>query len=193
MERIAAADEGTLFWFESHHHPWLTDVMKAASMFGDQKPMLLFVVLAGLAFLLFRQRRTASIVVLMALIAYTFTGGLKILVNRPRPDVAWRLIAFPPDASFPSGHALNAMADLLMVALTLSRRLAHQAVRYTLIGSAVGLALLIGLSRPYLGVHYPSDVLGGWTAGLAFALLAYGMELRWGDRSGVAAAERSPT
>jgi undecaprenyl-diphosphatase len=185
MERIEAADEGTLFWFESHHHPWVTVMMKAASIIGDPDPMLAFVVLTGLGFLLARRRRTAGIVVLMALTAYLFSSSIKILVHRPRPDVAWRLIAFPPDASFPSGHALNAMADLLGVALIGSRLLTRQAARSALIGSAVGLALLIGLSRPYLGVHYPSDVIGGWTAGLAFALLGYGADLRWGDRRAV--------
>jgi undecaprenyl-diphosphatase len=193
MERIEAMDEGALFWFESHHHPWVTVVMKAASHIGEPKPMLLFVVVAGLGFLLARRPRTAGIVVLLALTAYLFCSGVKILVQRPRPDVVWRQIAFPPDTSFPSGHALNSMADLLMVALVVSRGLRRQAARATLIGSALGLALLIGTSRPYLGVHYPSDVLGGWTAGLAFALLAYGIDLRWGDRSGVAAVDKTPT
>ena len=192
MERIAAVDEGTLFWFESHHHPWVTGVMKAASYIGDPKPMLIFVILAALGFLLARRPRTAGIVALMALTAYLFSSVIKILVHRERPDVAWRLIAFPPDTSFPSGHALNAKADLLMVALVVSRGLTRQAGRAALIGSAVGLALLIGISRPYLGVHYPSDVIGGWTAGLAFALLAYGIDLRWGDRRGVAVPDKSP-
>jgi undecaprenyl-diphosphatase len=193
MEQLQAVDEGTLFWFESHHHPWLTVVMKAASYVGDPKPMLTFVILAGLGFLLARRPRTAAIIVLMALTAYLFCSGVKLLVQRPRPDVAWRQIAFPPDTSFPSGHALNSMADLLVVALVVSRRLAHAAARSGVIGTGLGLALLIGISRPYLGVHYPSDVLGGWTAGLAFALLAYGIDLRWGDRRGTAVPDKPPT
>jgi hypothetical protein len=53
-------------------------------------------------------------------------------------------------------------------------------MRRLVIGLGLGLALLIGVSRPYLGVHYPSDVVGGWTAGLACALLAYWADLCWG-------------
>jgi undecaprenyl-diphosphatase len=70
------------------------------------------------------------------------------------------------------------MMDYVLIALLVSRGWRRRAVRYLVLAIGLGLGLLIGISRPYLGVHYPADVVGGWTAGLAFALAAYWIDLR---------------
>jgi membrane-associated phospholipid phosphatase len=73
------------------------------------------------------------------------------------------------------------MAILGGLALTLSRTLPWRGARWLVIALGLGLPLLVGISRPYLGVHYPSDVLAGWTVGLTCALLTFWADRRWGD------------
>ncbi len=183
MELLQGADEGALFWFENHHAPWMTAIMKAATLLGQRDVLLTLLLAAAIVFFLTKMPRTAAIVVMTALLAYLLAHSVKPLVGKARPDVAWRLIPLPQDKSFPSGHALNSMADFGMIALISSHHLKRRRLRWFVLGLGLGLPLLIGFSRPYLGVHYPSDVIGGWTAGLACALLAYGAVLRWGEEA----------
>lgn len=181
MELLQATDEGALFWFENHHARWLTAIMKSLARIGEYDVMRALVLATILGYLLWKMPRTAAIVLMAALLAVLLSHSVKRLVDKPRPDVAWKLIPLPEDKSFPSGHALSSMANLGAIALTLSHRLKRRALRRCVIVLGFGLPLLIGISRPYLGVHYPSDVIGGWTAGLACALLAYWADLRWGE------------
>ncbi len=100
------------------------------------------------------------------LLASWASGALKDLFDRVRPPVAdhaiGALVAVPPDASFPSGHAATAFAAAGVVAAL------HPRLRVV----ALGLAVLVALSRVYLGVHYPSDVLAGALLGLGIAAAA---------------------
>lgn len=179
MEQLQAVDEGTLFWFESHHWPWLTTVMKSATFLGERWPALAVVLTAVLLFWIAGRPRSALILALTALLGLCISQGCKYVVQRARPDVAWKLIDRPHSPSFPSGHALHAMAIYGTIALLASRGLRSRSARWVVIALGLGLSLLIGISRPYLGVHYPSDVLAGWTAGLACALLGYWADRRW--------------
>ncbi|HTU91304.1 MAG TPA: phosphatase PAP2 family protein, partial [Gemmataceae bacterium] len=166
MEHLQAADEGTLFFFESHHSPIGNVVMSFLTRLGD--PLALFGVM-GVMVLLFwltGRRRTGLILLLATLLGPGIGQGVKYVIKRERPDVAWRLIARPKSPSFPSGHALNTMASFGSLALLASRRLRRRVVRALVLVAGFMLPLLIGVSRTYLGVHYPSDVLAGWTAGL---------------------------
>lgn len=194
MEHIQAADDGTLIWFGNHHQPWLNAVMKALTFLGDKYTMVAVVALAATLFYLWGRRRTAVIVLLGALLGFAIGLGCKHAVKRARPDVAWREVARPHTPSFPSGHSLNSMSIFGAIGLTLSRLLQRRGVRWLLIAVGLGLPLLIGVSRPYLGVHYPSDVLAGWTAGLACALLTFWADRRWGESSAaVPLAPNTPT
>ncbi len=179
MELVQAVDEGTLYWFENHHRPWLNAAMTTVTNLGDRNALFPVMTAAVIGFLLARRPRSAAIVIVFALSAWGFSEAVKVLVHRPRPDVVWRLIGLPTNRSFPSGHSLNSMTDYGMIALLASRGLRRRGVRYLVVALGLGLAVLIGVSRSYLGVHYPTDVLGGWTAGLAFALLAYWLDVRW--------------
>ncbi|MBA3666455.1 MAG: phosphatase PAP2 family protein [Sphingomonas sp.] len=87
--------------------------------------------------------------------------GLKLLFDRSRPAFDLHPVTVS-SSSFPSGHAANSMAVFLLVALiAVDGR--HRRLAVTL---ALVMALLIGLSRPFLGVHWPSDVVGGWALGM---------------------------
>jgi undecaprenyl-diphosphatase len=131
----------------------------------------------AVAFFVAGRRVTALVLVLSALAGYGLTQGVKSYVHRPRPDVAWALEPIPDSPSFPSGSAVNAMACYVAAALLAARRLRGRFGRVALVGAAGVLALAIGASKLYAGVHFLTDVVGGWAAGLACALLAL-----WADR-----------
>jgi membrane-associated phospholipid phosphatase len=130
---------------------------------------------AIIAFAVIIGRRTTAyggmylLVVGIGVLGYT---GLKHAFARPRPHLTTWLTS-PTDPSFPSGHAGGAMLVLLLAAMLLGGR--------GLVCAAVGLALLIGLSRIAMGVHWPSDVIGGWLFGGGVAMVGYGILLRFGS------------
>ena len=98
--------------------------------------------------------------------------GLKLLVDRARPELWPRLLAVG-SAAFPSGHALAAATFYPALAWLLSE--GRPGGRRVLMGLAVLIALYVGVGRLYLGVHWPTDVLGGWLLGATQTALG----LRW--------------
>ena len=96
---------------------------------------------------------------------------IKALVGRPRPTIVSHL-AEASGSSFPSGHSFNSAVVYMGIALALAALSARRGVRWSLIAGAAALTALIALSRVWLGVHYPSDVLAGWLGGMAWALTA---------------------
>lgn len=118
---------------------------------------------AGLA--IHGQWRRAALLVVLLLSERSLVEASKFLFDRVRPDPAGHLVAVQSMA-FPSGHAANAMTLGLGLALLVPRRARRAAVVAALL-----YAVLVGLSRPILGVHWPSDVVGGWALGAAWTLL----------------------
>lgn len=108
----------------------------------------------------------------LALLLVTTTGRIlseaqKYWIARVRPDLEPHLVVVKTN-SFPSGHATSSMIFYLSLALALT---AHSRRRFTAAGAAILLSLLIGTSRVMLGVHWPSDVIGGWAFGMLWVLL----------------------
>jgi undecaprenyl-diphosphatase len=128
---------------------------------------LLVVTIAG--FLLVNHRRAwAGLVVFGSLGSMLLSWGLKALFARERPDVVAHLVDVH-SPSFPSGHALLSAAIYLTLGALLARAFPQAALRRYVMATAVTLTLLIGLSRIYLGVHWPTDVLAGWCIGALWA------------------------
>jgi undecaprenyl-diphosphatase len=109
--------------------------------------------------------------------------GMKLLIDRTRPSFDLHPVV-THSSSFPSGHAGNSMAVLLAIALIAVPRTR----RVPAVIAAVCGSLLIGSTRPYLGVHWPSDVIGGWALGAAIAIIAGSIADRLRDEPGSAAA-----
>ena len=97
---------------------------------------------------------------------------LKRLFARPRPDPAFHLTDVG-SLSFPSGHAMLSAIIYLTLAAFLARLVRSRDLKLYVVAVAFLLSLLVGVTRVYLGVHYASDVLAGWSAGLAWALVCW--------------------
>ncbi|NLS26871.1 hypothetical protein S2M10_18590 [Sphingomonas sp. S2M10] len=137
--------------------------------------------LAGAATLIFLAafgKRAEALLLGGSLIgASVINALLKLFLHRPRPDVVPHL-AEVSSASFPSGHAMIAAAVYLTLGVMVARTQASRWARAYLLALAVLLVLLIGCSRVFLGVHWPSDVLAGWCFGAVWALCMFALNAR---------------
>jgi undecaprenyl-diphosphatase len=130
---------------------------------------------AALALFARRRRAEACIVLLAALASLVLQAALKGLFQRLRP-VAFARVTVPVGPSYPSGHTLTATAVFGTIALLLARRPPRFAAVYVALAALVIGA--VGLSRMVLGLHWPTDVVGGFAAGLAIVQAA----LAWPGR-----------
>lgn len=107
-----------------------------------------------------------------ALSGVTVSQGLKAVFGRERPDMAYRVVE-AVNASFPSGHAMLSAVVFLTLGVLAARFSERRRVKVLAISAAVLLSLLVGASRVYLGVHWASDVLAGWSVGAAWAMICW--------------------
>jgi undecaprenyl-diphosphatase len=117
---------------------------------------------------------------------------LKDLFNRPRPEIVPHL-AYASNTSFPSGHSMMSAVTYLTLGALLARSHERKALKAFFLLVAALLCFMVGVTRVYLGVHWPTDVLAGWTAGAVWALLCW-LIARWlqGRRTLEREAERAP-
>ena len=112
---------------------------------------------------------TAGLVLAATLIGSLLSAQAKLLFARPRPDLVDHLVEVG-GLSFPSGHATNSAIIYLTLALLITQVVPGRATRRYIIAVAVFLTGIVGVSRVFLGVHWPSDVLAGWSIGTCWAL-----------------------
>ncbi|HEX7061689.1 MAG TPA: phosphatase PAP2 family protein [Woeseiaceae bacterium] len=151
---------------------WLTEMARDLTALGGTG-VLTFVTLATLGYLLLAGHRRAAVLALVAITGgILFSTLLKLGFDRPRPDLVPHG-ARVYTASFPSGHSMMAAVTWLTLAAILTRIIAAPLLKAYVLLVAVAVALLVGVSRVYLGVHWPSDVLAGWSAGAAWSALCW--------------------
>jgi undecaprenyl-diphosphatase len=150
---------------------WLAESARDVTALGSMTVLALVVVAVGGFLALVRRWRTLALVLVSTLGGVGVNTLLKDVVARPRPSVVPHLTEVL-SASFPSGHAMLSAIVYLTLAALLSELVSSRWHKAYLVTVGLGLTLLIGLTRMYLGVHYPTDVLGGWMAGLGWALLS---------------------
>lgn len=149
---------------------WVEAAARDVTALGGA-PVLTLVTLGVCGFLVLRRHwRSLALVLGGTLGGTALNAVLKSLFARPRPSVVPHLTEVL-SASFPSGHAMLSTIVYLTLGTLLAQLTAHRLLKLYVLGFALFLAFLIGLTRVYLGVHYPTDVLGGWLAGLAWAVL----------------------
>lgn len=132
---------------------------------GGAKVTLGSAMLGALYLLIRRAGRSALLLMITVIGVRLLVEAMKALTDRPRPETEW--IA-PTSMAFPSGHSANSMTSFLLLAILVS----PPAYRRLAAGFALSVAVMIGMTRTLLGVHWPSDVIGGWALGLAAVLLA---------------------
>lgn len=171
-EELALLDRPVTAFVAHARTPWMTASAQAITLLGSAPVMAGLIVCAGI---LLRIRTGNWRPLLLLAVVSAGAAGLdvvaKAVVARPRPPAVFA-IATAPGYAFPSGHTVQAAAYGCLAYL-IARTLRSWQVKTAVWSAALILAALIGLSRVYLGVHWLTDVLGGWalaTAWLAFAL-----------------------
>jgi undecaprenyl-diphosphatase len=160
---------------------WLSEMVRDITALGSFAGLgIVFVASVGYLLLL-EKRALAALMAAAVLGGVTLSTLLKIAFDRPRPEFEAAAKVFT--ASFPSGHAMLSAVTFLTLGALLARANADHRVKIYFMSLAVLLTVLIGLSRIYLGVHYPSDVLAGWCLGTAWAVLCWTVAIRL-QRSG---------
>jgi undecaprenyl-diphosphatase len=151
---------------------WLEEMGRDFTALGGVG-VLTLLTLSSLGFLLLRRQFHACLYIGVAVGgAILISSLLKTGFDRPRPDlVAYGSYVYT--SSFPSGHSMMASAVYFTLAALLASLELSGRVRAYLLAIAALFSFLVGISRVYLGVHWPTDVLAGWTAGIAWALLCW--------------------
>jgi len=193
-DEAARVDPDVLRWVLAHRTGWLTSFMKVVTWLGSTAVIVPLLVISATILILRRQDWRRS-----ALLALALGGAIglydivKAAVGRVRPPTSvW--IGHYTGGAFPSGHATQSIAFYGMLAIVASARASGHA-RALLWASAVLIVLLVGASRIYLGAHWMSDVLGGWSLGVAWLSVLLGVDiLTWargrGDRVGATGERR---
>lgn len=161
---------------------WLEEIGRDLTALGGVAILVLLTV--GVVFFLFLQGTTrAAYFVSIAVVGGVVLGTvLKAFFDRPRPELVPHL-SYVYTASFPSGHSLNAAVVYLTLGVLLARLQKRRILKIYIMLFAALLTVAVGVSRVYLGVHWPTDVLAGWTAGAVWALLCWSV-MWWLQRSG---------
>ena len=158
------------------------EAMRDVTALGGVTVMVLVTVVGVLAFLMHGRRRHALVLAATVLLADVSSEGLKMLYHRPRPDLVPHG-SYVYSGSFPSGHSTLSAATFLTLAMLIASLEPNRATKAMVYVLAMVLVLGIGVSRVYLGVHWPSDVLAGWCLGGAWALAAWSVLLRMPGRT----------
>ena len=150
-------------------------------------PTVLGLVVVSVAGFLVLQTRyhTALVIIGTAASGELANFVMKHLFLRPRPDVVPRLREVS-STSFPSGHAMESAIIYLTLGAMLMRLSERRVTKVYCIGMAIFLTLLVGVSRVYLGVHYPTDVVAGWMFGFFWASVCWIIARRFEKETGVA-------
>ena len=168
--------------------PWLERWSREITSLGSGAVLSLMTSLV-VGYLLIERWYASAVLVLVSVGGGTLlTAGLKGYFERDRPNAVPHLT----DAlfkSYPSGHSMMSSVVYLTLAVLLARTMKRRRVKIYFVSAALFLSFLVGLSRVYLGVHYPTDVVAGWAGGTAWALLCW-LTAYWLEKRGEVEPER---
>lgn len=152
--------------------PWFERSVAELTTFGGTANLTLIAVVIVL-FLLIQKRIASALLVIVALGGgVAISEWVKALFGRDRPPLIYRAVE-TTSASFPSGHAMLSTVTYLTLGALLAQVMPRRRLKVFVLATAVLLALIVGASRVYLGVHWLSDVLAGWSLGAAWAMICW--------------------
>jgi len=176
-------EQGLIVWLRSTADPvqWpvLAYLARDLTAIGGRTLLLLWLLGVGAVLWAAGLHRAAMLVQAAGFTGLGLAPLFKAAVGRARPELVEQLVP-ATSSSFPSGHAMNAMLVYLTLALVASRLQSGRAVPRVLLVVAVTLSVLVGLTRVYLGVHWPTDVFAGWALGATWATAWVGWAVRRG-------------
>ena len=147
---------------------WLKSAMIDFTALGSTAVLTLITVLAGAYLVAVRKFSSAAYVVVAIGLGAILSKAIKGYFLRPRPEIVPHFVEVT-SASFPSGHSMNSAIVYLTLAVLLARGEENRRVQVFLVSTAIFLTVLVGTTRAYLGVHWPSDILAGWSIGAMWA------------------------
>mgnify|MGYP000896321961 FL=1 len=176
-----STDESTLRWVLEHRSALLTSAFRMITALGDVRAVIPLIVISA-ALLMWRGRRDlAAVLVASSVGTWVVVNTMKLMVHRPRPPQSVRLVT-ASGWSFPSGHAGQAAAAYLALALLFAVTIRRTWVAVVVLAAGAVIAVLIGASRVYLGVHWLSDVIAGWAVAIAWLAVLLAV-LSWRRRT----------
>jgi undecaprenyl-diphosphatase len=170
---VSSVDRTILIGVAKARTRWLTMVAVDLTALGSITLVVLISAIALCVLLLLKDRMGALQLAAASIGAGVLTTTIKDYIDRARPEVVIQLVEVS-GLSYPSGHSVAATSLYLSVAIVVSRHLQRTGHQIAILAMTVGIVLLVGMTRIYLGVHYPSDVASGISLGAAWALLLAG-------------------
>jgi undecaprenyl-diphosphatase len=171
-ERVSAGgtlgfDDAVLTWMGAHQIHWMQRGVLEITALGEGSVVIVLTLAMALMLAVDRHRLAAFLLIVAAYGGLILNAALKHIFNRPRPHLfVWGTTV--ASTSFPSGHAMNAAILYFTIAFVIARFEIRWWERLLTLLAAVVIVALICLSRLYLGVHYPTDVIGGLIMGIAW-------------------------
>jgi undecaprenyl-diphosphatase len=169
---------------------WVEEMARDFTALGGVTVVFLLTFSATAFFWLSSMRRAAGYVAIASVGAILLSSGLKQLFDRPRPELVPHG-SFVYTSSFPSGHSTMAAAVYLTLGMVASRFVSRRRLKVLFISMAIFVTAAVGVTRVYLGVHWPSDVLAGWAVGFSWALVCWCVAV-WLQDQGVIEPEVDP-
>ncbi|QOV88895.1 phosphatase PAP2 family protein [Humisphaera borealis] len=150
---------------------WLQESGRDITGLGGVAVLTLLIAAVAGYLLLVRKYHAMWLVLVATFGALVISTLLKSAFDRPRPGVSH--FSYVYTSSFPSGHSMLSASVYLTLGILLTRLVSGRLMKFYFLAVALVITGLVGVSRVYMGVHYPTDVLAGWTAGLVWALLCW--------------------
>lgn len=175
--RTQAVDDAILLWINQHENETLTAAALEFTALAGVAVVWMVILIASVFLWTTHHRYSVALLWVSYVGASLINFTIKATYGRPRPDVFEWLTPMAGHSSFPSGHSTTAVSVFATLAYLIARLETTRHLRRVTLSIALVVILLIGASRMYLGVHYPSDVVAGFALGLAWATFcALGIE-----------------
>lgn len=160
-DKLTKLDHEMISIVQGWESAWLTSVMKFFTFIGDKyQVVILSMIVMLFLFVVLRHRKELMLFIWASIGSVVLNETLKVIFARERPNI-YRL-SEQTGYSFPSGHAMAALTLYAVLAYLLWRHVSSRGGRGILLVSAIVVIVIIGISRIYLGVHYPSDIIAGY-------------------------------